>query len=103
MGDQSAIEWTEATWNPLVGCSRVSEGCRHCYAERQAFRAEVRFIRAELGLTRRALAKRMGISPNVLAGWETGQAPVPVLGARLLFCLYRAAEAKKAPRERPRR
>lgn len=33
MGDGSAIEWTEATWNPVRGCSRVSEGCRHCYAE----------------------------------------------------------------------
>jgi protein gp37 len=33
MGDSSAIEWTDATWNPLRGCSRVSEGCRHCYAE----------------------------------------------------------------------
>lgn len=30
----SSIEWTDKTWNPLVGCSRVSEGCRHCYAER---------------------------------------------------------------------
>lgn len=29
----SKIEWTDATWNPLRGCSRVSEGCRHCYAE----------------------------------------------------------------------
>jgi protein gp37 len=38
MGDRSAIEWTEATWNPVVGCTRVSEGCRHCYAERDAIR-----------------------------------------------------------------
>ena len=38
MGETSAIQWTEATWNPLVGCSRVSEGCRHCYAERTAYR-----------------------------------------------------------------
>lgn len=30
----SDIEWTDATWNPLVGCSRVSPGCEHCYAER---------------------------------------------------------------------
>ena len=29
----SKIEWTEATWNPLRGCARVSEGCRFCYAE----------------------------------------------------------------------
>ena len=30
------IEWTDRSWNPVVGCSRVSEGCRHCYAERLA-------------------------------------------------------------------
>src|SRR4051794_38939954 len=33
MGDRSAIEWTEATWNPVTGCSKVSPGCAHCYAE----------------------------------------------------------------------
>lgn len=32
------IQWTEATWNPVRGCSRVSSGCRNCYAERQAAR-----------------------------------------------------------------
>lgn len=32
MSDNSAIEWTDATWNPVVGCSRVSAGCDHCYA-----------------------------------------------------------------------
>lgn len=34
----TAIEWTDETWNPVRGCSRVSEGCRHCYAEQQAAR-----------------------------------------------------------------
>lgn len=38
MSDDSKIEWTDATWNPIRGCSRVSEGCRHCYAERVAAR-----------------------------------------------------------------
>jgi protein gp37 len=33
MADKSGIEWTDATWNPVVGCTRVSEGCRNCYAE----------------------------------------------------------------------
>jgi len=33
MSDSSAIEWTDATWNPVSGCSRVSDGCRNCYAE----------------------------------------------------------------------
>jgi hypothetical protein len=32
MGDRSSIEWTEATWNPVTGCDRVSPGCDHCYA-----------------------------------------------------------------------
>lgn len=32
MSDRSAIEWTEATWNPVTGCDRVSAGCEHCYA-----------------------------------------------------------------------
>lgn len=34
MGDKTGIQWTEATWNPVVGCTKVSEGCRHCYIER---------------------------------------------------------------------
>lgn len=33
MADKTGIEWTDATWNPIRGCSRVSEGCRNCYAE----------------------------------------------------------------------
>lgn len=33
MGDKSAIQWTDATWNPVTGCSKVSPGCAHCYAE----------------------------------------------------------------------
>ena len=36
--DNTKIAWTDATWNPLRGCSRVSEGCRNCYAERMAAR-----------------------------------------------------------------
>lgn len=38
MGDKTGIEWTDATWNPVRGCTRVSEGCRNCYAERVAAR-----------------------------------------------------------------
>lgn len=33
MADNSAIEWTEATWNPITGCHQVSPGCAHCYAK----------------------------------------------------------------------
>src|ERR1041384_4255166 len=34
MGDKTKIEWTDATWNPVTGCSKVSQGCKNCYAER---------------------------------------------------------------------
>lgn len=34
MSDKSRIEWTDATWNPVTGCTKVSDGCKHCYAER---------------------------------------------------------------------
>ena len=36
MGDRSAIEWTDATWNPATGCTKISAGCDNCYAERLA-------------------------------------------------------------------
>jgi protein gp37 len=35
---RTAIEWTDATWNPVTGCTKLSEGCAHCYAERMAKR-----------------------------------------------------------------
>ncbi len=38
MARTSAIEWTESTWNPVTGCSKISPGCLHCYAERLARR-----------------------------------------------------------------
>lgn len=34
MADKSKIEWTDMTWNPVTGCTKVSQGCKHCYAER---------------------------------------------------------------------
>ena len=38
MATHSTIEWTEMTWNPLTGCTKISAGCKHCYAERMAKR-----------------------------------------------------------------
>src|SRR2546430_13145460 len=32
MGERTSIEWTDATWNPVTGCTRVTAGCDHCYA-----------------------------------------------------------------------
>jgi len=38
MASNSHIEWTDATWNPVTGCTKISPGCKHCYAERLAKR-----------------------------------------------------------------
>ena len=38
MATHSTIEWTDVTWNPVTGCTKISEGCDHCYAERLALR-----------------------------------------------------------------
>lgn len=38
MSGKTTIEWTEITWNPVTGCSKVSPGCAHCYAERLSYR-----------------------------------------------------------------
>jgi protein gp37 len=38
MAQDSSIEWTESTWNPVTGCTKISPGCKHCYAERMAVR-----------------------------------------------------------------
>ena len=40
MTQKTRIEWTEQTWNPVTGCTQVSAGCRHCYAERMARRLQ---------------------------------------------------------------
>ena len=40
MATKSSIEWTEATWNPVTGCTKISPGCKHCYAERMSLRLQ---------------------------------------------------------------
>ena len=57
MADYTGIEWTDATWNPIRGCTRVSEGCRNCYAETVAGRFSGPGLPYE-GLT------RLGINGN---------------------------------------
>ena len=70
MGAKSGIEWTEATWNPVTGCNKVSPGCKHCYAQRfsERFRGvpghpfeqgfDLRLVPAALGLPLRWRASR---------------------------------------------
>ncbi len=45
MSTQSSIEWTQMTWNPMVGCTKVSPGCKNCYAEAMAKRLKAMGMR----------------------------------------------------------
>ncbi len=45
MAVNSSIEWTEATWNPVTGCNKISQGCKNCYAERLAKRLKAMGLR----------------------------------------------------------
>ncbi len=40
MALSTSIEWTDSTWNPVTGCTKISSGCNHCYAERMALRLQ---------------------------------------------------------------
>lgn len=51
---ETQIEWTDATWNPVAGCSIVSAGCTHCYAMEMARRLEAMGVDKYIGLTRRS-------------------------------------------------
>jgi len=62
VGDKSKIEWTEASWNPVLGCSKVSPGCQNCYAVQQSFRNEQMGSQAYSGLT--------VLHPNNIRDWS---------------------------------
>lgn len=60
MSTKSAIEWTEQTWNPTVGCTKISAGCAHCYAETMAKRLQAIGMRGyENGFKLSLLADRL--------------------------------------------
>lgn len=51
---ESRIEWTDATWNPVAGCSIITAGCTHCYAMEMARRLEAMGVEKYAGLTKKA-------------------------------------------------
>lgn len=56
----SKIEWTDATWNPTVGCTKISQGCKHCYAETMAARLKLMGVPGyEEGFKLRVLPDRL--------------------------------------------
>jgi protein gp37 len=60
MANKSSIEWTESTWNPVTGCSKISPGCKNCYAERMANRLQ------KIGVERYKDAFELTMHPDVL-------------------------------------
>ncbi len=70
MADGSHIEWTEATWNPVTGCTKVSAGCKNCYAERLAKRLHL------MGNGRYRNGFRLTLHEDVVdlpRSWKTGR------------------------------
>jgi protein gp37 len=70
MSEHSGIEWTESTWNPLTGCTKVSPGCKMCYAERMAKRLQA------MGQPNYATGFKLAIHEQVLSKpleWKTPQ------------------------------
>ncbi len=68
MGSNSNIEWTDATWNPVTGCSKISPGCKFCYAERLALRLQA------MGQRNYVNGFRVTLQPHMLEhplGWRT--------------------------------
>lgn len=70
MANRSSIEWTESTWNPITGCTKISPGCKHCYAERMAKRLKA------MGQPNYANGFKLTMHDHVLEmplGWKTPQ------------------------------
>jgi len=68
MRGKSHIEWTESTWNPVTGCTKVSAGCKHCYAERMARRLQA------MGNQRYANGFALTLHPDLIdapRSWKT--------------------------------
>ena len=60
MAQASSIEWTETTWNPVIGCTKVSAGCKHCYADRMAKRLKA------MGVPQYRNGFRLTLQPDML-------------------------------------
>jgi protein gp37 len=70
MASKSRIEWTESTWNPVTGCTKISPGCKNCYAERMAKRLEA------MGQPNYANGFSLTVHPHVVdapLSWKTPQ------------------------------
>jgi protein gp37 len=73
MAQDSTIEWTEATWNPVTGCTKISPGCKFCYADRMAKRLQA------MGQERYRNGFRLTLQPDTL------EAPLRWKRPRMIF------------------
>jgi protein gp37 len=89
MADKSKIEWTDATWNPVFGCDKVSPGCANCYAESYAkrFRATVPFTTITLHEDRLGQPVRWAKPRRIFVGSlsDVFHANIPVAYRDLIF------------------
>ena len=67
MGYKSAIEWTDASWNPVTGCTKISPGCAHCYAEA----ITLRFKRGSAFLPGKTSVRLHPERLDIPKGWRT--------------------------------
>lgn len=93
MSANTKIQWTDRTWNPVRGCSRVSEGCRNCYAERMAGRF------AKPGSHR--TDECVGIYETSEPGWQRAQASAIRQAKADAAALAAHASRNLAPRAAP--
>ncbi len=80
----SKIEWTDATWNPVAGCSIMSAGCKNCYAMNMARRLELMGMDKYSGLTRKS-GKRVIWNNRVKLDYDSINAPLRWRSPKLVF------------------
>jgi hypothetical protein len=72
MSEHSKIEWTDATWNPLRGCTKISPGCKHCYAE--TFAERFRGVKGhpyEQGFDLRLVPEKLTEPPIIFSAYRS--------------------------------
>ena len=81
---ESSIEWTDATWNPVAGCTILTAGCTNCYAMRMAARLEAMGMEKYTGLTRKS-GGRAKWTGRLFLDWKSLSVPASWSKPRLVF------------------
>ncbi|MBX4897430.1 DUF5131 family protein [Rhizobium bangladeshense] len=81
---ETSIEWTDATWNPIAGCSIMSAGCTNCYAMRMAARLEAMGLQKYEGLTRKS-GGRAKWTGKITLDWKALEVPAKWSRPRFVF------------------